>query len=96
MKDQFYMKLELGDKGLEDSWQQKFSPIVDCVHCQSPSRIAFTAIEDGDNWAERAYVTHLYDNELAIGGAFWPHDCCAFAIYLCTKCAKATALYNQA
>jgi len=28
-------------------------------------------------------------------GGYWLHDCCAVAVYFCTKCLNTSALYNQ-
>jgi hypothetical protein len=29
------------------------------------------------------------------GGGLWLHDCCAVAVYFCTRCLEATAEYTQ-
>jgi len=97
------MQNYLGKTGLEKSWQLPFEENVLCVHCGSNSRIAFVCFED--NHVPQAevdvgqpFVCNLYPNRLAEGGAFWPHDAIAVAVYFCEKlCAGGvTAVYNQA
>lgn len=78
----------LGEKGLEQSQQGSFPTTVVCVHCASLARVAFVLQENG----AKPFICELHQSET---GKFWPHDVTAFAVYLCTKCAKPTAIFNQ-
>ena len=88
------MKTYLGTLGLQETWQHPFEEIIDCVHCNAPSRVAFVAAEG--NILEGSYICDLHENKIASGGSFWVHDVTATAVYFCTKCCKATAVFNQA
>lgn len=99
----------LGENGLSESFQNKFSAVVTCVNCQwKTARIAFVMCEEGGlgQRSEEArkrspmLVCDLHEN----GGKgdednppnLWAHDCCAVAVYLCSRCLKPTAVFNQA
>ena len=41
------MKVDLGDKGLDKSWQKEFGPETKCIRCGGEARIAFVAHEQG-------------------------------------------------
>ena len=84
----------IGKTGVDETFQEDFKETIPCVHCGEEARIAFVAAEDYPNNDE--YVCNLYQNHFGDGGDFWPHDAVAVAIYFCTKCAEATAIYNQA
>lgn len=86
------MKVHLGEKGLDKTWQQDWDKEINCVHCGYDSRIAFVAIEK----KEKEYICDLYDNEGGKGGDYWVHDACAVAVYFCKNCLLPTALMNQA
>jgi hypothetical protein len=86
------METFLGETGLKETFQEDFEPRTECAYCGAQARIAFVVAEG----KEKEYICHLYDNKHGEGGEFWPHDCVSVAIYFCTKCAKATAEYNQA
>jgi hypothetical protein len=87
------MKVYLGPKAKEHSWQNPFPEEAVCVHgeCAGRARLAFVAIEDAD---VEDFVCNLYPNNGP--GDFWLHDACAVAVYLCPKCLEPTAKYNQA
>ncbi len=90
------MKVTIGKDGLKFTWQEKFPEITKCVHCGKESRIGFVAHEGmEEKLASDQYVCSLHPNEPR-GEGFWPHDCCAVAVYFCTACLKTTALSNQA
>lgn len=83
------MKVEIGTAGRCDTWQDDFPEETHCVHCGAVARMAFLAVEDQPG----PFICNLHDNQ---DGAGWPHDAAAFAVYICTKCPGATALWNQA
>jgi len=85
-----YFTIEIGDKGLDNSHQQKFPKNVKCNHCGGDARIAFTLLENAPIGSAIADIHQNRKNSM------WLHDCSAFAVYLCKKCLKPTALYNQA
>ena len=87
------MKIELGRKGLKNSWQKKFPSETTCVHCGGKARIAFTAQEKGKKGQKLISNIHKNNPEEE---SYWLHDAGAFAIYLCKKCLEPTTLYNQA
>lgn len=91
------MQVTLGQEGLSKTWQRVFEPTTECEKCGCEARIAFVAHEgiDEDPTAARN-VCSLHENKKARGGAFWPHDCVAVAVYLCTRCCEAVARWNQA
>lgn len=86
------MKITYGAEGLTNSWQLEFPEEVACVHCDGKARPAINIKEDQHN---EDYVCQLHPNKGGSGGDFWLHDAAAFQIYLCRKCLKPTALYNQ-
>lgn len=88
------MKVTVGPKGVENTWQAPFPVETKCCHCGSKARIAFVGKEDR---GEKEYICNLHDNQIGNRppGPFWLHDLCAVAIYFCTKCTEPTALYNQ-
>ena len=83
------MNIELGEKGLKNSWQREFPSTTECCRCGGESRIGFVAQEDD----EKEYVCDLHKNEGE--GGYWLHDACAVAVYFCKDCLETTALYNQ-
>jgi len=90
--------VKIGKDGLGASWQQRWDPTTPCVKCATPSRIAIVVFEDRetDNPQETGeqFICDLYSNKGE--GAYWFHDCAAFAIYLCPECFTTTCLNNQA
>ena len=86
------MKVEIGEKGLDNSWQAKFPADTKCCKCGGNARIGFVAQEEGD---EKELVASLHSNEGGDGGKYWLHDACAVAIYFCENCLEPTAEYNQ-
>ncbi len=86
------MQVILGNKGLDESWQDPFPENVKCVHCDSTARIGFVAHENSRE-GDGPLVCNLHNNEK---GNMWVHDACAVAVYFCTKCLDTTAKYNQA
>jgi len=87
----------IGKEGLGHSYQAPFPETTPCVHCLGISRVGFVAFENRslEPINEQQFVTNLYPND-PNGEGYWLHDCCAVAVYLCTKCLNPTALYNQA
>jgi hypothetical protein len=89
------MKVELGTKGLDASFQDAFDDTCKCIHCKKgEARIAFVAHEMNEKPNSGKYVCNLHDNEGK--GGFWLHDACAVAVYFCKECLMPTAIYNQA
>ena len=94
------MKAIVGKSGVEKSFQDPFNENAECVHCGGLAEIAFVAHEgiDEDDRFQRdsgqiKYVCDLKKNMYP--ESMWVHDCCAVAVYFCTKCLKATAIMNQ-
>ena len=85
------MKVELGDKGLDKSFQKEFPKETKCGYCGGDARIAFVAHEQNN---KGAFICEMYHNDPK-GEGYWFHDACAVAVYLCKKCLKPTALANQ-
>jgi len=84
------MEVELGKKGLSNTWQNKFEPEVKCKDCGNIARIAFVVFEKPN---QKEYICDLYKNK---ENSMWPHDATATAVYLCKKCLEPTAIMNQA
>lgn len=89
------MKITYGEDGINNSWQQKFPPEVECprADCSGMARPAVNLFEES---AEDSHVAQLHNNEVITGGDFWLHDAAAFQIYLCRACLKPITLCNQA
>ena len=89
------MEAVLGKSGLKNTWQAPFAEEVGCIQpgCGGKARIAFVAHEIGDTHGQHVYKMHDNDPK---GSGYWPHDACAVAVYLCKKCLKPTAEFNQA
>lgn len=81
-----------GVEGLTQTWQDPFQSIIECSHCEAEARIIFTVLETGENNAAKRYITDWRRDT----DKMWPHDCCAFAVYMCPNCLFATTLWNQA
>lgn len=97
------MEITIGKEGLKMTWQEEFPEEVECCQCGGDARIGFVAHEGMMKKDvpihSRDFVQHvcdLHDNEGGNRGDFWLHDCCAVAVYFCTKCLETTSLYNQA
>ncbi len=90
-------EVTIGKEGLGRSWQTSFPETTLCVHCSGISRVGFVAFEDPslEPIDEQQFVCNLHQND-PDGEGYWLHDCCAVAVYFCTKCLNPTALYNQA
>ena len=89
------MIVELGDRGLENSYQAPFPDHVECVHCSGSALPVVSLMEE--KGPEGDSICKLPHPVTATGkyASYWPHDLVAFAIYLCPKCLKPTALFNQ-
>lgn len=85
------MKVVLGEKGLDLTWQETFPKETECCRCKGVARIGFVAYEES---GEDKYICNLHSNEGK--GGYWPHDTCNVAVYFCKECLEPTALYNQA
>ena len=87
------MKVYLGKKGLNKSWQEPFPEFTECPKCGGfKARIIFVVFED--NPPKEKYVCDLRKN--GGKGDYWVHDCIACAVYLCADCFETTAILNQA
>ena len=92
------MKVELGEAGLDKSWQNGFPKETKCCRCEGMARIGFVAHEVNE---ESPHVCDLHDNDYKSkknpdGKGYWLHDCCTVAIYFCRECLEPTALCDQA
>lgn len=83
------MKVEIGTKGLSNSWQADFDEEAKCK-CGRMARIAFVAQEQH---GEKKYISDLHKNKK---GSFWPHDAIAIAVYFCKNCFEVVVVWNQA
>lgn len=89
----------IGKDGIGLSWQQSFPENTKCHKCKKNARLAFVVFEGfpkPKSDEKKPYVCRLWHN--GKDKKFWPHDAIAVAIYFCedVKCARATALWNQA
>lgn len=91
-------EVQIGTDALDKdvSLQKRFKPIEKCVHCGEDARIAFAITEKYIEGIKDKFICDLNKNEKISGGPFWPHDAVSVAVYFCTKCAEATAKWNQA
>lgn len=83
------MKIYLGEKGLDKSWQNPFPEWIKCHKCKGKARIMFVGYERN----EKEYISNLREN--GGKGDYWLHDACAVAVYLCKECFEPNALINQ-
>lgn len=83
----------VGKDGLDNTFQKTFDEITKCVHCGNDAKIAYTLRE---NMQEDEKICDLRKDKIAQTNDYWPHDCCAFATYICPSCAEVTTLHNQA
>lgn len=87
------MKVYLGEKGLDKTWQDDFPKSIECHKCKGNCRIMFVGIEDYP--ADKGnFISELHTN--GKDGKFWLHDACAVGVYLCEKCFEPNVLINQA
>ena len=84
------MIVELGNRGLENSWQAPFPGDVKCVHCGETAMPAVSIMEE-----DHGICDLRKEWESDSSNNLWPHDATAFAIYLCPKCLEPTALFSQ-
>ena len=87
------MKVTIGPKAVDKTWQHTFSKEVKC-ECGSTAPIAFVSHELDSNSKEKL-VCHLYEND-PNGKGLWPHDAVAVAVYICRGCFNPIAEMNQA
>jgi len=87
------MKIYLGEKGLNKTWQEDFPKSIKCrdKKCKGNCRIMFIGFE-GEK--KEKFVCELHKNMK--DKKYWPHDCIAIACYLCEKCFEVTSILNQA
>ena len=93
------MIVELGNKGLENSFQAPFPENTACVHnCGGVALPIMSIMEDGKTGPKGDYICNLPRPKASKGSpaVSWPHDATAFTIYFCPECFGATALFNQA
>ncbi len=83
------MKIELGNRGLENSWQAPFPEDIECS-CGGQAMPAISIMEE-DHGISDLRKTWESDNS----NNLWSHGPTAFTIYLCLSCLKPTALFNQ-
>jgi hypothetical protein len=93
------MKATIGKAGLDHSFQDEFPRTVECHYCAHHSAlIAFVAHEGMDKKELDAIVAKkepaVCFNRPATA-EIWPHDLIACAVYICTSCGEATAIWNQ-
>jgi len=85
------MKIYLGEKGLDKTWQEDFPKSVECYKCKGDCRIMFVGFESGE---DKKFVCDLHENMK--DKKYWPHDCVAIACYLCEQCFEVNSILNQA
>ena len=85
------MKVYLGKKGLNKSWQEPFPEVTMCKRCGGEARIMFVGFEEETH--REKYVCDLREN--GGKGDYWVHDVIACAVYLCSNCFEPIALLNQ-
>ena len=85
------MKVYLGKKGLNKSWQEPFPKTTKCNKCGGKARIMFVIFETG---SEKKCICDIIDN--GGKGDYWVHDAIACAVYLCADCFEPIAILNQA
>jgi len=93
------MKVTLGKAGLNKSFQDDFQRTVECPFCTNgTAHVAFVTHEGLDR-GERAAIVARKEPAVCFsrpaGARIWPHDLMACAVYICTKCGEATAIWNQ-
>ena len=86
------MKVLYGKDSVRETWQTPFDEKIKCDDCGKEARIAFVAIEDGKDWQNTDFIANYREKTDVV----WPHDCAAFAVYICTSCGEAHVLWNQA
>lgn len=88
------MKVTIGAKGLNETWQKKFPKTIKCQKCKGTARIMFVGIEDyPDNKGN--FICHLHKTTGKKGG-LWVHDVISCAVYLCQDCFEPNVILNQA
>jgi len=90
--------IQIGATSVTQTHQAPFPTETVCVHCGALARIAFTVLEkpkSGVPIEKQRFVCDLHPND-PDGEGYWLHDCCAVAVYFCSRCLRPTALYNQA
>jgi len=85
------MNTYLGEKGLNETWQEPFKKTIKCHKCGGVARIMFVACE---NERGGKFVCDLHDNMK--DKKYWVHDAMACAVYLCEDCFEPNAVINQA
>ena len=86
------MKVTIGKAGLSKSFQDEFPHSVECPHCARGNAIvAFVAHEGFD----KKKLARTVCSDRPIAAKVWPHDLIACAVYICTSCGEATAIWNQ-
>lgn len=89
-------KVEIGENGLNNTWQAPFPKETECCKCKANARIGFVVLEETNpekSLSQQEFVADLHENKK---GEMWLHDVCAVAVYFCKKCLSSTSLYNQA
>jgi hypothetical protein len=89
----------VGPKAETLTMQAPFEPTIKCAKCGREANLACTFIENFNKSesVEENQKHFIAGNEPDKDKEWWPHDVCAFAIYLCpnVKCATATARWNR-
>lgn len=91
------MKVETGEGAAEFTYQDPFPLEVDCNHCSNKAELIFVAHELNRTESSKAdqFICQKYRND-PNGEGFWLHDAMCAANYMCRKCFKITAIWNQA
>ena len=83
-----------GEKGLKATYQDSFDKTIKCS-CGGVAEHVFTYFEDNyDNSEDLICYSYNICNDCE-DKELWPHDCCAIAVYICKKCLKVSAEFNQ-
>ena len=84
---------KLGKEGRDLSFLDMFPKKIECNFCGGKARLAFAAREQDLATVEDTCVYELHDIKPA---KFWPRDRIAAAVYICQKCRRANALWDEA
>lgn len=92
--ERIIMEIWMGRDGLDKSKQEPFPAETHCVHCDAIAEVAFVAYEQvsPEGKTPDYPLCRMRPHE---PDKLWPHDLCAFAVYLCRNCLESTALFNQ-
>ena len=77
------------------SFQDAFPKSIECVHCDCEKEAELIFVAHEMDRKNKEFLCRKHDNDPE-GEGFWFHDAACFANYVCRKCFKVTAIWNQA